>query len=252
MIAGFLGRALRQSYSVILLLLAWEVLARFGAVPRTLLPPVSLVIARTVEALLTQDFLADMGQTLIRLGAGLALAIVLGTALGIGAAQTRTGRLVFEPLVRVLGPLPKIALFPALLLLLGFDHAPRIALVLIDAIFPIVLAAYQAACTIDEKLIWSARAAGASTRGCMWRVVLPAALPQILTGIRVAAVIACVVVFLSEMVQPGDGLGDQMIRAARAFRSIDMFVPIVVISVLGFLLDHALSLIRSRALSWAP
>jgi len=76
-------------------------------------------------------------------------------------------------------------------------------------------------------------------------------MPQILTGVRVAAVIACVVVFLSEMVQPGDGLGDQMIRAARAFRSVDMFVPIVVISALGASLDLILDQIRRRALAWS-
>ncbi len=153
--------------------------------------------------------------------------------------------------MRVLAPLPKIALFPVLLLTMGFDDAPRITLVLIDAIFPVMLAAYHAATAVDEKLIWSARAAGTSSIGCVLRVVLPAAMPQILTGIRVAAVIACVVVFLSEMVQPGDGLGDQMIRAARAFRSVDMFVPIVVISGLGAALDFALDQVRRRALAWS-
>ncbi len=153
--------------------------------------------------------------------------------------------------MRVLAPLPKIALFPVLLLTLGFDDAPRITLVVIDAIFPVMLATYAAAGSVDEKLVWSARAAGLSPAACVWRVVLPAAMPQILTGIRVAAVVACVVVFLSEMVQPGDGLGDQMIRAARSFRSIDMFVPIVVISLLGAALDVALGQLRKRALAWS-
>ncbi|MCW3475482.1 ABC transporter permease [Limobrevibacterium gyesilva] len=244
-------RALRSCYSVLLLLAAWELFARSGMVPRTLLPPVSLVLQRTAIALATDTFVADLATTLFRLLAGLALAVGLGIALGVISAQTRAGRAIFEPLVRVLGPLPKIALFPVLLLTLGFDNTPRIVLVLIDAIFPVMLAAHYAARAVDEKLIWSARAAGTSPTGCVLRVILPAAMPQILTGIRVAAVIACVVVFLSEMVQPGDGLGDQMIRAARAFRSVDMFVPIVVISGLGFILDTLLALVRRRALGWA-
>lgn len=243
--------ALRGAAPILLLLALWEGFARSGLVPRTLLPPATLVIARTATALTTASFDADLLTTLTRLLAGLALAIILGIALGILAAQNRVGGMIFDPLVRVLGPLPKIALFPAFLLLLGFEDAPRIALVLIDAIFPIMLAAHAATRAVDEKLIWSARAAGLSPAACVLRVVLPAAMPQIMTGIRVAAVIACVVVFLSEMVQPGDGLGDQMIRAARAFRSVDMFVPIVVISALGALLDATLATIRAQALAWA-
>jgi len=72
---------------------------------------------------------------------------------------------VFQPLARVLAPLPKIALFPVLLLTMGFDDAPRITLVVIDATFPVMLAAYHAATAVDEKLIWSARAVGVSSPG---------------------------------------------------------------------------------------
>ena len=244
-------RVLQACYPVLLLLAAWEGLARSGVVPRTLLPPASLVLQRTALALTSEGFLADLWTTLARLLAGLALAVVFGVGFGLLGAQTRTGGAIFQPLVRVLAPLPKIALLPVLLLTMGFEDAPRITLVLIDAIFPVMLATYQAAGSVDEKLVWSARAAGLSPLACVLRVILPAALPQILTGVRVAAVIACVVVFLSEMVQPGDGLGDQMIRAARAFRSVDMFVPIVVISGLGALLDCILDQVRRRALGWS-
>ena len=246
-----IGRALRRVYPVAILLLAWEAFARSGAVPRSLLPPASLVVQRVVVALADAHFLDDLRSTAWRLLAGLTLAIAFGIAFGLIGAQTRTGERLFQPLVRVLAPLPKIALFPVLLLTLGFDDAPRIVLVLIDAIFPVMLATYAAAGGVDEKLVWSARAAGLSSLACVRRVVLPAAMPQILTGIRVAAVVACVVVFLSEMVQPGDGLGDQMIRAARSFRSIDMFVPIVVISLLGAALDAVLDQVRRRALAWS-
>jgi ABC-type nitrate/sulfonate/bicarbonate transport system permease component len=99
-------------------------------------------------------------------------------------------------------------------------------------------------------LIWSARAAGMSQAACAFRIALPAALPSILTGIRVAIVIGCVVVFLSEMVAPEDGLGDVMIRAARSFETVEMFVPLVMISLVGFLLDYAVVRIRNTLVNW--
>ncbi len=245
-------QTIARSYSVILLVLAWEILCRSGTVPPVLLPAPSAVAARALRDLQDSGFLFNAGITLFRLLSGLAIAVVLGIAAGIGAAQSRLGRAVLEPVVRVFAPIPKIALFPALLLVFGFDHASRIILVVIDAIIPVLLAAYYGARAIDEKLLWSARAAGTSDARLVWHVVLPATLPQILTGVRIAVVIACVVVFLSEMIQPGDGLGDLMIRSARSFQTVDMFVPILAISLLGFAMDHALALIRRRALKWTP
>jgi ABC-type nitrate/sulfonate/bicarbonate transport system permease component len=195
-------------------------------------------------------FLGDLSVTLLRLFSGLAIAISLGVTFGVTAAQSRLGPLLLEPLVRVLSPLPKIVFFPAFLLLFGFGSFSRVVLVVIDAIFPALLAAYYGARSVDEKLIWSARAAGMSQTACVFRIALPAALPTILTGIRIAIVIGCVVVFLSEMVAPEDGLGDAMIRAARSFETVQMFVPLVVISLVGFLLDYAVMRIRNTLVNW--
>jgi ABC-type nitrate/sulfonate/bicarbonate transport system permease component len=178
------------------------------------------------------------------------IAIGAGVLIGVGAAESRLGPLLLEPLIRVLAPLPKIVFFPAFLLLLGFGSSSRIMLVVIDAIFPALLAAYFGARAIDEKLIWSARAAGMSNAACQFRVVLPAALPGILTGVRIAIVIGSVVVFLSEMVAPGDGLGDALIRAAREFQTVQMFVPLVTISLLGFILDYAVVCVRKTLVNW--
>ncbi len=242
--------AFRRSYSLILLLALWEAAARLGLVPPALLPAPSAVAAALVRDLGEAHFLADLSVTLYRLFAGLVIAIGLGVLIGIAAAQSRLGPLLLEPLVRVLAPLPKIVFFPAFLLLLGFGHSSRIVLVVIDAIFPALLAAYFGARAIDEKLIWSARAAGMSEFSCLFRIALPAALPSILTGVRIAIVIGCIVVFLSEMVAPGDGLGDSLIRAARSFETVQMFVPLVTISLLGFLLDYAVVRVRERFVNW--
>jgi ABC-type nitrate/sulfonate/bicarbonate transport system permease component len=241
---------LKRSYSIILLLAAWEAVTRFGYAPPGLLPAPSSVLLALLHDAIEPHFLADFSVTMFRLFLGLAIAISLGVAFGMTAAQSRLGPMLLEPLVRVLSPLPKIVFFPAFLLLFGFGSFSRVVLVVIDAIFPALLAAYYGARAVDEKLIWSARAAGMSNIACVFRIALPAALPSILTGIRIAIVIGCVVVFLSEMVAPEDGLGDAMIRAARSFETVQMFVPLVVISLVGFLLDHAVVRIRNTLVNW--
>ena len=245
-----MSRMFERSYSIVLLLLAWETATRLGYAPPALLPAPSSVLLAMLYDVTNAHFLADLSVTMFRLFSGLIIAISLGVAFGVSAAQSRLGPLLLEPLVRVLSPLPKIVFFPAFLLLFGFGSSSRIVLVVIDAIFPPLLAAYYGARAIDEKLIWSARAAGMSETACLFRIVLPAALPSILTGIRIAIVIGCIVVFLSEMVAPEDGLGDAMIRAARSFETVQMFVPLVVISLLGFLLDYAVVRVRNSMVNW--
>ena len=241
---------IRRFAPILVFLLAWEAASRFQLANAVLLPPPSLIAVRVIESFGQAHFLFDLRTTLIRLFLGLAIAISLGIAIGMVAAQTRLGPLVMEPVVRVLAPVPKIAFYPAFLLLLGFGHAARVLLVVSDAIFPVMLAAYHGARNVDEKLIWSARAAGMSRLRCIVQIGLPAALPGILTGVRVSVVIGCVVVFFAEMVSPGDGLGEMLVRAARSFQSVQMFVPLVVISLLGLTLDRLVVLVRNRWVAW--
>jgi NitT/TauT family transport system permease protein len=152
----------------------------------------------------------------------------------------------------VLAPVPKVALYPALILTLGFDHASKIALVVADAVFPILLATYQGAASVEPKLVWSARAAGASQTKCLFTIVLTAALPSILTGCRIGLIISCIVVFLAEMITSSDGLGHLLVRAARNFQTVDMFVPIIAISMLGLMLNAGFNALRARLLVGFP
>jgi ABC-type nitrate/sulfonate/bicarbonate transport system permease component len=139
-----------------------------------------------------------------------------------------------------------------LLLLVGFGHESKIALVAADALFPILLSTFYGASTVEQKLLWSALAAGASRREIIFRVILPAAAPSILTGCRIGLVISCIVVFLAEMITSTDGLGHVLVTAARTFQAVDMFVPLITISLLGLILNGALETLRSYLLRGYP
>jgi NitT/TauT family transport system permease protein len=230
----------------------WFTVAHFGFAPPSLLPAPQTVLVRLAQLLADPTFLNHCAMTLLRLFAGFAVAALLGIAIGIAAAGQSAIGLVMTPLVRVLAPVPKIALYPAFVLTLGFDHSSKIALVVADALFPILLATYQGAIAVEPKLVWSARAAGTPPLRCLFTVVLRAAMPSILTGCRVSLVISCIVVFLAEMITSTDGLGHVLIRAARNFQTVDMFVPIVVISMLGLLLDAGFAGVSRRLLVGFP
>jgi len=232
--------------SVISVLIAWEAACRLGAVPPALLPSVS-TIAERIGAFLTDPYLvAQLLTTLKRLAAGLFLAVIFGVAVGIVASMFRFTAKMLEIVIGLLAPLPKIALYPALLLSLGFDDAPKIALVAIDALFPILIATFQAVKLVDSKLLWSAASMGTSRMRTVYKIILPACLPAIITGIRVGAVIACIVVLLAEMLASTNGLGHVLVSASRSFRSADMFVPIIIMSLIGFCLDKALAHVAQK------
>jgi ABC-type nitrate/sulfonate/bicarbonate transport system permease component len=237
---------------IALVLALWQGLVASGMAPPSLLPAPMVVFARLAEQLGNPTFLEHAATTLFRLFAGFAVAVVIGVVVGVAATGNRTIEALVKPLVRVLAPVPKIALYPAFILILGFEHASKIALVAADALFPILLATYQGTSAVEPKLVWSARAAGTSARKALFTVVLPAALPSVLTGCRIGLVISCIVVFLAEMITSTNGLGHLLVYAARSFHTVDMFVPLITISILGLLLNAAFNALRARLLAGFP
>ena len=234
------------------LLLAWQATVALGLAPAALLPSPIAVFGRLAQSLADPSYLANVAVTVRRLFAGFAIALALGVALGLAGATNRVIGAALRPLVRVLAPVPKIALYPALVLSLGFGDASKVVLVAADALFPILLATFGGAAAVEPKLVWSARAAGTSAAATIWKVVLPATLPSILTGSRIGLVVACIVVFLAEMITSTDGLGYVLVRAARSFQVVEMFVPLITISLVGLTLNGLLAWLRRLLLAGFP
>jgi NitT/TauT family transport system permease protein len=237
---------------IALLVAVWQALVSLGYAPVTLLPPPGQVFSRLVQQLLTETFRQEIAATLFRLFAGFSIAVISGVTIGLVAGVNPAVNAVVRPIVRVLAPLPKVALYPALLLLVGFGHESKITLVAADALFPILLSTYYGASTVEQKLIWSAMAAGTPPCEILFKVILPAAAPSILTGCRIGLVISCIVVFLAEMITSTDGLGHVLVTAARTFQAVDMFVPLITISLLGLMLNGLLEAVRSYLLRGFP
>jgi ABC-type nitrate/sulfonate/bicarbonate transport system permease component len=230
------------------LIAVWQALVMAGVAPPALLPSPGAVFSRFMQQIVSPDYVEHAYITLYRLFVGFGIAVLAGVAFGILMTGSRAVATIVRPIVRVLAPVPKIALYPAFTLTLGYDDASKIALVIADAMFPILLATYQGASAVEPKLAWSARAMGMSPLNTLFRVVLPAAMPSVLTGCRIGLVISCIVVFLAEMITSTDGLGHLLMRAARNFQTVDMFVPLITISMLGLLLNAGFNRLRRHLL----
>jgi ABC-type nitrate/sulfonate/bicarbonate transport system permease component len=146
--------------------------------------------------------------------------------------------------------MPKVAFLPIVVLWLGFHDASRITMIVFDAIFPVVTATIAGAAGVERELVWSARNLGATERQVGREVLLPAALPQILTGLQVALPIALIVCIVAEMATGGGGLGGAMLTASRFADSPGVFAGIVEVAVVGSGLVKSMAALRRRALVW--
>src|SRR5437879_7672516 len=153
---------------IALLIAVWQAIASFGYAPATLLPPPGVVLMRLAQQLTNTTFQHEIAATLFRLFAGFSIAVILGVTIGLVAAAIPAINAVVRPIVRVLAPLPKVALYPALLLLLGFGHESKITLVAADALFPILLSTYYGGSMGEPRLCVWVRAAGTARRA-PWR-----------------------------------------------------------------------------------
>ncbi len=248
--AAWLARRAGAVGSLVVVLVAWEAAARSGIVTAFLLPPLSVVLGRVWEDLVTGDLAVNLGLTLYRALVGFAIAAAAGVALGIVMARRPWVRWFFDPIISVGFPMPKIAFLPIFMLWLGLYDVSKISMVVFNAIFPVVAATMAAAEGVDRHLLWSARSLGASERQLLREIILPAALPQILTGLQVALPISMIVEIVTEMLMGGAGLGGAMIAASRFADSPGVFAGIVEIAVAGLCLVRGIAVLRRHLLSW--
>ena len=237
-------------FSILLLLVAWEVFARSGRVTPFMLPPFSVVVAHIYGDAVSGELWLNLGVTIYRALAGFAIAAVGGVTLGALMARNKVVRWFCDPIISVGFPMPKIAFLPIIILWFGLYDFSKISIVVFDAIFPVVTATLAGIASVDKELLWSARNMGAGEREMMWQIVLPAALPQILTGLQVALPIALIVAIVAEMAMGGYGLGGAMMTASRYANSPGVFAGIVEIALVGYALIKAMAVIRRRLLVW--
>jgi NitT/TauT family transport system permease protein len=244
------GNALVRYAPLLVLLAAWEAVSRFGLVSSLVLPSASEVARAWVDLAQSGDLVSNGLASLWRASAGLALAIVVGGALGIFMATSRAVDAVVGPLVELFYPMPKSALIPVTALWLGFGDGSKILLIFLGCMLPVTLGAYNGARGADRDLVWSARGMGAGRLRTLWDVIVPSALPEMLNGARTALALSFILLVSSELLVARQGLGYLIGYLGADGYYSRMFAVVLTVAFAGFAADRLYQAAVTRALRW--
>ncbi|GJD51434.1 Putative aliphatic sulfonates transport permease protein SsuC [Methylobacterium crusticola] len=231
------------------LLAAWEVASRFLALDG--LPSVPATLAALPDLVADPDFARNLLASLRRMATGFCLALALALPAGLAMGRSRTVAALLNPLTMMVYPVPKAALMPLIMLWLGVGDLAKTLVIVLGVSLPVLYHAYQGARAVEEKMLWSAAAMGLSGPARAARVVLPAALPEILVGCRTGIVLALITMATSEMIARQSGIGAVLFNALDLAQYETVYAIILVIGALGVGLDVLFEGARARLVGWA-
>ncbi|MEW6644827.1 MAG: ABC transporter permease [Pseudomonadota bacterium] len=214
--------------------------------------PSALDALRAVPGLLTDhETLINILDSIRRMVIGLAAAVAVGIPLGLAMGRVDAVASFFNPLLMVTYPVPKAALMPIIMLWLGVGDLSKTLVIFLAVTLPIIYHSFQGARAVEEKMIWSGAAMGMSALQRMLRVVLPAALPEILAGCRTGLVLALITMVTSEMIARKSGAGNILFNALDMGQYDTVFAMIIIIGALGIVLDAAFDTLRRALVAWS-
>ena len=214
--------------------------------------PTALEAIRAIPSILgDREALINIAASLRRMAIGLSLAVVFAIPLGLMMGRIRGVASFFNPLLMVIYPVPKAALMPVIMLWLGVGDVSKTLVIFLGVSLPIIYHSFQGARAVEEKMLWSGAAMGLSPAQRMVRIVLPAALPEILTGCRTGLVLALITMVTSEMIARQSGAGNILFNALDMGQYDTVFAMIIVIGAMGIILDAAFERLRRSLVKWA-
>jgi NitT/TauT family transport system permease protein len=240
---------LAPALACLALLAGWELIARRIGIDSLPSPWEAL---REVPVILGDgESLLHILASLRRMAVGLLLALLFAIPVGLAMGRSRLVASFFNPLMMVIYPVPKAALMPIIMLWLGVGEAAKILVIFLGVSLPVIYHSYQGARAVEEKMLWSAAAMGMSARARLLRVVMPAALPEIMVGVRTGLVLALITMVTSEMIARQSGIGNILFNSLDMAQYPTVYGMILVIAVLGFVLDAAFQALRGALVAWA-
>lgn len=238
--------------SIVVPVAAWAVLSATGSVSERFLPSPLTVWAAGVEFARTGTLLTDISASMTRIFYGFGLAILVSVPLGILMGTFRSWHAFLEPITGLFRYLPATAFGPLLMIWVGIEEAPKIALIFIGTVFFNLLMTTDVVKNVPYTLIDVSYTLGARRLEVMRKVIVPHSLPGMIDAIRVNAAAAFALLIVAEVISPADaGLGKRIYLAFRFQEADEVFAMLVVIGVLGYAIDIALRLIRDRVGRWA-
>jgi ABC-type nitrate/sulfonate/bicarbonate transport system permease component len=235
---------------IILLLALWEIATDTRLIHSPSLPPVSAILVDWWKLLLNGTLFAQLGPSIERIAFGYVAAVIVGVALGLAMGYYRVAYNLLEPITELLRPIPSPAYIPLAIIFLGLGDEMKIFVVFFACIFPVLLNTYAGVSAIDPVRLNTGRTFRLSRAQIVRKIVLPAALPSILTGMRISIGLALIVVVIAEMVASNTGIGAFILNAQRFFNVTDMYAGIFTLALLGYALNTLFLLTEARLLRY--
>ena len=249
-LARSLGRVAERGIGIVLFLALWEALPRLGIVSDAYLSPPSAVLASIVQLLENGQLWKHVAASLQRSLWGLVLASVAGVVLGLLVGGFRRLAAIVDPVLQLFRQTSAFALFPVFILFLGIGELSKVAIIFWASFWPVLLSTVGGVKQVDRLLVNSALSMGASRRFVFFKVVLPASLPSIFTGVRLAGAYSITALVAAEMIGAHSGLGFLTLNSQETFQIPTMYAGILLLATLGLLLNYLLALLERRLLRW--
>jgi NitT/TauT family transport system permease protein len=234
--------------SLVSVLVLWQVVGR-GIDPTLFTTPTAVAVA-AVDMILSGELWTYLWPSLIVLCIGLALAVVGGIAIGLLLARFWVLDVAFGVYITFLYSIPSVALVPLIVLWAGFDTSAKVIILFLFAFFPMVINTYQGVKNVDPKLLEVGRAFRCSERQLWANIVLPAALPFIITGLRLAVGRGMIGMVLADLYTAISGIGYLIVRTAATYEVDKMFVPIMTLGILGVTLTSLVRVLERKVAPW--
>lgn len=251
----------------IVLLALWQWLSSQAIVNPMILPAPTRVLAKWWEYLMPSqaydpatsgyltwmfsgEMIHDAYASMYRVTVGFVVGAILALPLGLMMGANDRVYKLFNPLTQILRPIPPIAFIPLSILWFGLGNPPAIFLIVIGAFFPILMNTIAGVRNVDGIYIRAARSLGASQTTMFLRVILPAATPYILTGMRIGVGTAFIVVIVAEMIAVNNGLGYRILEAREFFWSDKIIAGMFTIGLLGLAIDTGMNRLNNHLLKW--
>jgi ABC-type nitrate/sulfonate/bicarbonate transport system permease component len=226
----------------------WELWAR--AEDNFLWPTASEVVERAWDIWPTSEFLSEVGFSMKRLAAGFAIAAVIGIGIGLLIGASGAARRTLEPFLEFTRAIPAIAIVPAALVVLGLGDSQRIAVIAFGLCFPILVNTAEGVRGIPPEVRDTASMLHAGRVERVWRIYLPAALPSIMAGLRIAVSIGLVLVVVSEFVGEGNGIGHWILLQQSLVNVPELYAGVLFLGLLGYVLNRLFLVVERRVLAW--
>ena len=230
----------------------WELVRVTGTIDPRSLPGIGAIFQSTISGLASSDgLLPSVMATLRTWSMGLVIASVLGTLIGIALALSPFLETITRPIIEFLRPIPSVALIPVALLILGIGLPMHLFMIVFAAIWPVIFSAKAGVEGVDPRQLETGRVFGLSRSASIWRIVLPAALPNIATGIRTASAIALVLTITVEMLVGRPGIGSFLENVRLNGLVTEMWSAIILTGIVGYLVNGLILMLEKRLIPWS-